>query len=1082
MSLDSRSSVEEDVQRAMKWGRYAWVLAAAWTVVVAGGLVLDLVERHRTTRQLAILEGRAYLDKDQALRYWATSHGGVYVPVDARSQPNPYLAHLPERDIETPSGKPLTLMNHTYILRQMREYFGDSYGAIARITSLMPLRPEDAPDEWERAALQSFERGNREAFEFTRIGAEPYLRMMQPLHVEAGCLKCHGLQGYRLGDLRGGAGIALPLTPFLDRERNGAVMHVLSFALLWVFGLAGMGWASRRLIRQEEERKQARETLRRQQALNARILDQLPLNIFLKDRHGRLASVNESVTRILQLPREEVIGKTDFDLFPPELAALMERDDARALTCGGVIQREERVVVNGQELHLLVARTRIDGEGTDGPFLLGFSLDITERKLAEQALARREEHFRSLIENALDLITVIQPDGCVRYASPSAERVLGYEPDELLGRNLFELIHPDDLPSVRNALAEVLAHAGATRSAEYRFRHRDGRWRVLESIGKTFPEDAGTAAVVLNSRDVTERKQVQQALQDSQAFIEQVINTDPNLIFVTDKGGNVTLVNQALANILGIMPGDLIDQTNALVRAPGDAASESATMDEEVIATMREVVFDGPFTRPDGEIRWYHTIRKPLVRADGSVHVLTISSDITERKHAEAQLLHDAFHDGLTGLPNRDLFMDRLRHAIERGKRHKEYLFAVVFLDLDRFKTINDSLGHLAGDQLLIGLAQRLQGCLRPSDAVARLGGDEFAILLDHITDVSDATRVAERIQQEFALPFDLDGHEVFTSASMGIALSVSVYDQPEHVLRDADTAMYRAKALGKARYQLFDTAMHARAVAQLQLETDLRRAVERREFELHYQPIIALPTGALTGFEALVRWRHPTQGTVPTAQLIALAEETGMILSIGRWVMEQACRQLQLWRRKFPAHSGLTMSVNLSVKQFAHPELLEQIGQALRENGLDGKSLRLEITESVLLELSESVQGILARLRALGIQICMDDFGTGYSSLSNLHRFPVDVLKIDRSFIDKVDAGEEGSAIVRAILTLAKALGLTVVAEGVETEAQLAELRALRCDLAQGYLFARPLDSRAAEALIVEYTAAGEDAAATLR
>ena len=469
----------------------------------------------------------------------------------------------------------------------------------------------------------------------------------------------------------------------------------------------------------------------------------------------------------------------------------------------------------------------------------------------------------------------------------------------------------------------------------------------------------------------------------------------------------------------------------------------------------------------DGTYRWM--LSRGLVVRDASgvaSRMAGSQTDITEGKVA----------DGLTGLPNRVLFMDRLARCIERAKRREGYLFAVLFLDLDRFKVINDSLGHGIGDQLLIALARRLGECLRSGDTVAhfggshtfaRLGGDEFTILLEDIKNVSDAIRVADRIQKELAPPFNLGGHEVFTTTSIGIALSTTGCERPEDLLRDADTAMYRAKALGKARYEVFDLVMREHAVARLQLETDLRRALERQEFRVYYQPILSLRTDQIVGFEALSRWQHPSRGLLLPEEFVPLAEETGLIVPIGQWVLREACRQMQAWQPILLVTSPFVMSVNVSSKQFMQADLAEQIGKILMETGLSPRSLKLEITESVIMENTKLVKGVLQELKTLDICLGIDDFGTGYSSLSYLHRFPIDTLKIDRSFVGQMGSDRESAAIVRTIITLAHHLGMDVIAEGLETAEQLARLRALECEYGQGYLFCKPVDGKAAEALL---------------
>ncbi|MES1025555.1 EAL domain-containing protein [Gloeocapsa sp. BRSZ] len=444
-----------------------------------------------------------------------------------------------------------------------------------------------------------------------------------------------------------------------------------------------------------------------------------------------------------------------------------------------------------------------------------------------------------------------------------------------------------------------------------------------------------------------------------------------------------------------------------------------------------------------------------------------LQAEITERTLAEEKLLYEAFHDSLTGLPNRTLFMQRLGHALVRAKRRSNYLFAVLFLDLDRFKLVNDSLGHLVGDQLLIAFVRRLEVCLRSTDTVARLGGDEFVILLDDMKDIKDATLVAERIQRELILPFNLDGHEVFITTSIGIALSTTGYDQAEDILRDADTVMYRAKSLGKARHAVFDKDMHTRAVSLLQLENDLRRAVERQELLIYYQPIVSIHNNRIRGFEALLRWNHPTRGMISPAEFIPVAEETGLIIPIGYWVLYQACHQTRIWQEQFTAIPPLTINVNCSGKQFAQPDLTKQIDRILHETGLNGVSLNIEITESILIENANLAAKMLLQLKNLGIQLYIDDFGTGYSSLSYLHNFPIDALKIDRSFIKRMGSTNEKHELVYTITQMAHNLNMNVVAEGIETSEQLRQLQDMRCEYGQGFLFSQPLQQEAATALI---------------
>ena len=440
------------------------------------------------------------------------------------------------------------------------------------------------------------------------------------------------------------------------------------------------------------------------------------------------------------------------------------------------------------------------------------------------------------------------------------------------------------------------------------------------------------------------------------------------------------------------------------------------------------------------------------------------------------QSVDNAFHDALTGLANRALFMKLLGRSLMQTRIGKACSTVVVFLDLDRFKPINDSFGHLIGDRLLQAIAQRLKNCLRDEDTVARFGGDEFTILFENVKDISLVIEIVERIQTKLALPFVLNGHEISTTVSIGIAYSSDGCDLPEVLLRNADIAMYHAKHLGRARYSVFDRAMHTQATPLLQLETYLRRAIESQDFHLHYQPIFSLSTGRLSGFEALVRWQHPERGTISPAKFIPVAEETGLIVPIGRWVLLEACRQLRQWQIEFPSWKELlTISVNLSVKQFMQPDLLTQVTQILQQTGLEARSLKLEITESAIMEDSAAAVTFL-QLKDQGIQLCMDDFGTGYSSLSYLHRFPMDILKIDRSFISNIRTKEQNLKMIETIVTLAHSLGMAVTAEGIETTEQLAFLKTLNCEFGQGHFFSKAVDSHEAGMLIAKECESVED------
>jgi diguanylate cyclase (GGDEF)-like protein/PAS domain S-box-containing protein len=558
--------------------------------------------------------------------------------------------------------------------------------------------------------------------------------------------------------------------------------------------------------------------------------------------------------------------------------------------------------------------------------------------------------------------------------------------------------------------------------------------------------------------------------QDEMFSLETLMDNVPDSIYFKDRDSRFTRVNRYAAERFGVAsPALAVGRTDSDFFTEEHAA-QALSDEQEIIRTGQPLVnVEEKETLANGDVRWVSTTKLPLRDRQGSiVGTFGISRDITERKRAEEQLQRRAFYDLLTDLPNRALFVDRLQHLFHRSRRSLgSPLFAVLYLDLDRFKAINDSLGHQAGDELLVATARRLECCLRPGDTLARLGGDEFTVLLDDVRCEADATRVAERIHEELAAPLEVRGYEVFTTVSVGIALSSAGYKCPEDMLRDADTAMYRAKANGRAGHQVFAGDMHQRAVTSLRLETDLRRALERREIVPYYQPVVDLDTGAVVGFEALARWRHPSGEMLLPDLFIPVAEETGLVGPIGQWMLAEACRQTREWQRKYPLWSTLGISVNVSGRQLSQSGIAADVERVLGATGLDPAFLTLEITESALMHNLSAATAAMQCLNTMSVGLHLDDFGTGYSSLAYLHSFPVQALKVDRSFVNRMDRAPQQSAIVNAIVSLAHNLGMEVIAEGIETAAQLEALRALRCKRGQGFLFSKPLPAEEVERLM---------------
>jgi diguanylate cyclase (GGDEF)-like protein/PAS domain S-box-containing protein len=565
---------------------------------------------------------------------------------------------------------------------------------------------------------------------------------------------------------------------------------------------------------------------------------------------------------------------------------------------------------------------------------------------------------------------------------------------------------------------------------------------------------------------VTARIKADTALRESEYKLRALIENMSEGLLHLDENDLIIFTNTRFCEMTGYREEELTGQNASALLLD----EENRKIVEKANLRRREGFsenYELQLRTAQGKMIWSLVGAVPTFDADGKiVGSMSVHTDITERKRAEDQLLHNAMHDALTGLPNRALFLEHLRRAMGHSPLRKK-TFAVLFLDFDGFKLINDSLGHLEGDALLKMIARRLESLLRADDVVARLGGDEFTILLDELTGSKDVLLVVERIKGIFREPFNLGGREVFISASIGIALRDAKYKTPEDMLRDADIAMYRAKSSGKGQHEIFNKAMRDEVSNRLRLETELRLGLERGEFSVFYQPIMQIAANRLIGFEALVRWFHPKRGLVSPGEFIPIAEETGLIVPLGEWILRESCRQVRDWQQRFPAQSDLTISVNLSCKQFMQLDLADRVDEILRETGLEAQFLRLEVTESHVMENSNVAITIMNRLRALGVQLSIDDFGTGYSSLSYLQRLPINYLKIDRSFINVMSSNHENGEIVRAIVMLAKNLNMQVVAEGIETEEQALQLINLDCPFGQGFFYSKPTGAAQAEAIL---------------
>jgi diguanylate cyclase (GGDEF)-like protein/PAS domain S-box-containing protein len=685
--------------------------------------------------------------------------------------------------------------------------------------------------------------------------------------------------------------------------------------------------------------------------------------------------------------------------------------------------------------------------------------------------------FRALADATPDVVIAIDPQSVIHFVNPAVQPLFGYAPEELIGRSLTLLV-PERLRA--RHLADAARHleaarpGGPWRPAAFAGLHRDGTEIPLEVCWNVVRLGEGDYLTGLlrprapgHLRVTAEAHAALPGTEQRYALAARGANDG---LWDWDLETNRIAYSSRWKAMLGYQESEIGDRPEEWFGRvhPHDLRGLRAAIDAHLTGGVPHFEHEHRMLHQEGVYRWVVvcgvSLRDP---ARGPVRIAGSLTDITNRKEAEFRLRDQATRDALTDLPNRALFTELLAQAVGHARRNPGYRFAVLFLDLDRFKIVNDTLGHLVGDQFLIAIAHRIEHCLRPRDTVARLGGDEFAVLLDGVVGTDDATAVAGRIETALARPFEINGHQVFTTVSIGITESSVGYTREEDVLRDADLAMYRAKAAGRSRHQVFDAAMHADAMAQLELETALRRAVHRGELVLEYQPIVALRVRQIAGFEALVRWQHPHRGLVPPSEFIPMAEETGLIVSLGRWVLREACRQMAEWLRARPGAAGLSVSVNVAAKELFQADFLDSLRGILHETGLHAARLRLELTESTLMQDMEWASRVLAQLRALGIGILLDDFGTGYSSLGHLYRLPIDTLKIDRSFVAALDLSRQTSEVFQAIAALARALGIDLIAEGVETEQQFTALLALRCRLGQGFYLAYPTPAETVAAWI---------------
>ncbi|MEO8696642.1 MAG: EAL domain-containing protein, partial [Acidimicrobiales bacterium] len=775
--------------------------------------------------------------------------------------------------------------------------------------------------------------------------------------------------------------------------------------------------------------------------------------IFGTTTSGIITSWNGAAERLFGWTAQEAIGQPASLIATADTVGVQQEMRGR-LNAGGAHERHEttRRRKDGSVVDVLViASTATDETGK----VVGLSViahDITQRRAEQQALETSQRRLAAAQSNAH--LGSFEFDVLTGELTWSAEysRILGLDPSLPASYELFtSMVHPDDAAMVAGVRTD--ANRRVAFDLDFRIIRTDSqvRWVRTQSVPE-FGENGAVVKVVGTMMDETRRVEADREQRVAESRFEIAFEQAAIGAAIADLDGIATRVNPSLCSFLGRSADELVGHRSAEFTHPDDVAfSHAAFMrmgpGHDSYADQRRYV------RPDGSIVWA-LCNIALVRDEMGApqYFFTQLQDITVRKVVEEELVQQALHDSLTGLPNRALLTDRLIHGLA-GSRRRGTQVGVIFLDVDHFKVVNDSLGHTSGDDLLRQAAERIAGAIRPGDTVARFGGDEFVVVCDDVN-LADTTQIAARVLEALSQPCVIGGQDVHVTASLGIAIS-DEHATPESLLRDSDAAMYRAKERGRGRVEVFDEAVRLKAEARLATESALRRGLEREEFVLHFQPIVDLSSGTMVGTEALLRWRHPERGLVSPADFIPIAEATGLIVPLGAWVLEAACRQLIEWQVTAPA---LTMAVNVSVRQMLAPGITRLVENVLLRTGVRPEDLCLELTESVFMEDVEYFERILASLKALGLRLAIDDFGTGYSSLSYLKRFPVDGVKVDRSFIDGLGTEPHDSALVAAIIAMAAALGLDVTAEGVETQQQLAILEQLHCGRAQGFYLARPM------------------------
>jgi len=984
-SLNRDRTIEPNRIRIKRW---VLIMIGLWSLSIIISFFWNDQQVRSLIMEQARSELRASFFKDLTFRQWATKHGGVYVPVTEETQPDPYIDYMPERDVTTPSGRVLTLINPALMVRKFNEISKKNNETQGHISSLRPINPNNKPDPWEAKALKAFETGLKEVTEISDIEGDPYLRLIRVLTMSAKCLACHQQQGYKKGDIAGGVSVSVPLLELQQTADKKIIQIGIGHAVLWLLGFTGILLGSRRLKQGIEESNLAYAALGENEARTSSILSTSLDAVIAIDSLDVITDWNQQAEIIFGWSSNEAIGKNLAELIIPQKYRKQHLQGIQTFLNTGkgeVLNRRMEITALRKDatefpIELTIAPIKVAGEYSFSSFIR----DISEQKRAA-AQIKNDYHSQRVIASVLEIST----------------RSIQFK--EKLEQSLDVILSTP--------------------------------WLTLQGTGMIFIVDNN-----VDRLDMVAKRGVSQAIQKQCNHVK----------FGECLCGKAAETQQVIFSCC-------LDEDHTVKY---DGIEEHGHYcipinSEDRLMGVLNLYLDHDHEKNEEELNFLKAIANTL-------------GNMIQQHQNEEKLQRYAYYDELTELPNRTLFINRLGKCIKHAKRDSSYKYAVLFLDLDRFKNINDSLGHAVGDQVLDSVADRLKKCIRQIDTVARLGGDEFAILLDGIDDIAAAYRTANRIHHELVNPLQLKRHEVYTSTSIGIVSGLVSYEKPSDLLRDADIAMYRAKQKGNGYTEVFDENMHAHAVNVLAIETELRRALERQEFSIHLQPIVSITQNKIMGFESLLRWENPKRGFISPVDFIPIAEETGLINEIGLWVLQESCRQIKLWNENYPEHKLLYISVNLSPVQFLKKDFISQIDHQLNSVSFNSANLRLEITESILMENPETAAQMLRDLKNRNIRLYLDDFGTGYSSLSYIHNFPFDTLKIDRSFVSKLAVGYEHIGMVKTIIDVAKNFNMDIIAEGVETKEELLILEELGCHNIQGYYYSKPVTIAEAEKMLV--------------